>query len=360
MIINTYKKYLFFKLLKKKIIISFIFFVIAMIINLLEEIGFLRDSNDTLFTPILLTFLNAPSLLYEMLPFIFLISTQLFFIDLNESGEIFILRKFGIDNLEIIKFLIMTSLLISLIVIIIFYNFSSILKKQYLMIKNSYANDNKYLAVITKNGLWIKDSLDNQIIIINAKKIEVDHLIDSSITILNNDFNIVENLVAKKINIKDKNWELFDVLKTNNDNSSVKLERLNIQSNFNYERINNLYSDLSSLTFLGLLKIEKDYKSIGYSTDEIIIQKHSLYSFPFLLCAMTIISSLIMINIKNKTNLFKNIGIGVLISVLLYYFKNFSNLLGENDNLPLVLSVWLPSIFLLSISLIGIIKINEN
>ena len=47
-----------------------------------------------------------------------------------------------------------------------------------------------------------------------------------------------------------------------------------MKSNFDLERINNLFSDLSSLTYFELLKLEDDYKSIGYSIDEIEIQKH--------------------------------------------------------------------------------------
>ena len=54
----------------------------------------------------------------------------------------------------------MLSFLIGLAIITIYYNFSSSLKYSYLNLKNSYAKDNKYLAVITKNGLWIKDKID--------------------------------------------------------------------------------------------------------------------------------------------------------------------------------------------------------
>ena len=42
----------------------------------------------------------------------------------------------------------------------------------YLDIKNKYSKDNKYLAIVTENGLWIKDEIDNKINIINAEKIE--------------------------------------------------------------------------------------------------------------------------------------------------------------------------------------------
>ena len=185
-----------------------------MIINLIEEANFLKESETSFLTPVLLTSLNAPSLLYEMFPFIFLISTQFFFIEIFENKEIYTLRQFGVDNFSLLRFLSLSSLILGLIIIIVFYNFSSILKNEYLKIKNNYAGDKKYLAVITKNGIWIKDNLDDGTIIINSDKIDGEFLINSSITKFDNNFKIEENIISKKINIKNYEWELFDVITT--------------------------------------------------------------------------------------------------------------------------------------------------
>ena len=144
-----------------------------------------------------------------MFPFIFLISTQFFFIEIFENKEIYTLRQFGVDNFSLLKFLSLSSFLLGFIIIIIFYNFSSILKNEYLKIKNNYAGDKKYLAVITKNGIWIKDNLDNGIIIINSDKIDGEFLINSSITKFDNNFQIEENIISKKINIKNYEWVLY-------------------------------------------------------------------------------------------------------------------------------------------------------
>lgn len=298
--------------------------------------------------------------MYEMFPFIFLISTQFFFIEIYENREIDTLRLFGMDNFNLLKFLSITSFLFGFIVIFVFYNFSSILKNEYLKIKNNYADDNKYLAVITKNGIWIKDNFSEGTIIINADKIVDQYLIKSSISILDQNFMIKENIIAKKINVENKNWILQDVVITEPENVSKKLDEYSLKTNFDLEKINNLFSDLSSLTYFELLKLEKDYRSIGYSIDEIAIQKHKFYSLPFLLCVMTIIATIIMIYNKFKKNILLNLFIGIFFSVSIYYLGHFSNLLGENGRLPLILSVWFPVLMLISFSLIGIIKLNEN
>ena len=147
--------------------------------------------------------------------------------------------------------------------------------------------------------------------VINADKIINEFLTNSSITILNEDFEIKKNIIAETINIKSKNWILYKAIVTEPDNLSKKFDKIELESNFDLERINNLFSDLSSLTYFQLLKLEKDYNSIGYSTDEIEIQKHKFYSLPFLLCIMTIIGTIIMINNKFKKNLLFNIDISL-------------------------------------------------
>ena len=360
MLVKTYKRYLFKKFSKKIFLISSIFFVLVLIINLIEETSFLKDTNTSFLTPILLTTLNAPSLLYEMFPFIFLVSTQFFFIDIYEKKEIETLRLFGIDNFSLLKLLTLITFFFGIIIITIFYNFSSQLKNEYLKIKNNYADDKKYLAVITKNGIWIKDSFDDETILINADQIKGGFLINSSITVLDKNFKVKENIIAEKIDIRNKNWILNNVIITDFDNFSKKIKKTNFKSNFDLERINNLFSDLSSLTYFELLKLEKDYNSIGYSTNEIKIQKHRFYSLPFLLCIMTIIGTIIMIYNKFKKNLLFNVFIGIFFSVSIYYLSHFSSLLGESGKLPLIMSVWFPILMLSSFSTIGVIRLNEK
>ena len=83
-----------------------------------------------------------------------------------------IYKSFGLDNFKILKILISTSLILALLVTFVFYNFSAKFKYLYLDLKNNYTLDNKYLAVITENGLWLKDEIDNSILIVNASSID--------------------------------------------------------------------------------------------------------------------------------------------------------------------------------------------
>ena len=203
---KIYKKYILNSFVRLLLVVSSIFFLLALLLNLFEEINFFKDTNESLYYPLMLNFLNAPSILIDVFPFIFLISAQFLLINLIERNELITLKNFGIDNLRLIGIISIISFVASLIIIIFFYSFSAKLKHLYLEIKNEFASDNKYLAVITDNGIWIKDEIEGTKIIINADLIEGNLLKDVVITQFDNSFNPQKYIYGKTVNIKDNDW----------------------------------------------------------------------------------------------------------------------------------------------------------
>ena len=71
-------------------------------VNFFEEVRFSEKYEIEIFYVIYLSFLNAPSLIFEILPFIFFITIIFFYLELIENNEIEILITNGISNLQII------------------------------------------------------------------------------------------------------------------------------------------------------------------------------------------------------------------------------------------------------------------
>ena len=78
MLIKTYQKYLIKTFINLLLQITFVFFSLIIILSLFEEISYFKDLDTNFFYPIFLTFLNSPSIVYNIFPFIFLISTIFF------------------------------------------------------------------------------------------------------------------------------------------------------------------------------------------------------------------------------------------------------------------------------------------
>ena len=339
--------------------VFFIFFIIVLITNVLEQVDFFKNIEVSFFYLTFLSFLNTPSVIFEILPFIFLLGTQVFFIQLIDKNELEIFKYTGLDNIKIVKIIGIYSFILGIIFIIFFYNISSVLKNSYLLIKNSHTDDDKYLAVITENGLWIKDEIDNEINIINANKVSNQFLIDVSITVLNKNFEIIKIINSKKIDITTNEWKIFKPTVLANNNQII-LNELTLQSNFNLKKINSLFSNLASLTFIDLINLRKSYISLNYSVVDIDSHLIKIISYPIYLTLITIFSAVIMFGIGYQKNSFFKITIGILLSVVIYYINYFLNILGANEKIPLFLSIFLPLIILSIINFISIIKLNEK
>ena len=356
---KTYTKFLINLFNVSFIKVLIIFFTIILITNILEQIEFFKNINISFWYLIFLSFLNTPSIVFEILPFIFLLSTQIIFIQLIDKNELEIFKYTGLNNIKIIKILGIYSFIIGIIFVIFFYNISSILKNSYLLIKNSYSDDDKYLAVITENGLWMKDEINNNINIINANKVGNQFLLDVSITSFDKNFEILRIIRSKKIDITTNEWKIFKPVIIS-DNTQSALPEMILLSNFNLKKINSLFSNLSSLTLLDLITLRSSYVSLNYSVIDIDSHLLKIISYPIYLTLITILSAIIMFNIGYQKNSFFKITMGIFISVIIYYISYFFNILGTNEKIPLILSIFLPLIILSIINFISIIKLNEK
>ena len=356
---KTYIKFLITLFTTSFLKIFFIFFGIILVTNILEQIDFFKNIDLNFLYLVFLSFLNTPSIVFEILPFIFLLSTQVFFINLIDKNELEIFKYTGLNNLKITKIISIYAFILSLIFIMIFYNISSILKNSYLLIKNQYSEDNKYLAVITENGLWIKDEIEDKINIINANKVDNQFLIEVSITQLNKNFDILNIIQSDKVDISSFKWKIIKPVILNK-NQEYTLDELVLKSNFDLKKINSLFSNLSSLTVFKLIELRKSYKVLNYSLVDIDSHLYRVISYPIYLTLITILSSIIMFNIGYQKNTFYKITLGIFLSVVIYYINYFLNILGTNEKIPLILSIFMPLVMLTIINFTSIIKINEK
>ena len=234
------------------------------------------------------------------------------------------------------------------------------MKNNYLEFKNKYTKDNKYLAVVNENGLWIKDKLDNQYMIIHSGKIEKNVLKNLVISIYDNEFRNQNNIIANEANITKKTWQMSNAIIIDNFGKVEEFDNFNFKTNFDYIKINSLFSNLESLSIFELYEQRKDFESVGLNTIEVDIYLNKIFSIPISLIIFSLLSSILMLNVKLKKSKSFMIILGILLSVTIYYIYYFFGLLGANNKIPILLAIWLPNLILFLSCMIGIVNINEK
>ena len=204
-----------------------------------------------------------------------------------------------------------------------------------------------------------KDNINENVSIINASKIDGKFLVEASITELDKDFNVKRHIETKRIDISNSQW-IVNKPTIYLKNEKKNIDVLNFRSNFDFKRIQSLFSNLSSLSILELFQLKKNYNSLNLSTIEINLQLNKLISYPVYLCLMTLLATIIMFYSKSYHSNTLKISIGLFLSVLIYYINNFLYIMGKTEKINVIFSIWIPIIILLIFSSIYTIKINEK
>tara|TARA_B100000963_G_scaffold240500_1_gene210415 strand:- start:12539 stop:13627 length:1089 start_codon:yes stop_codon:yes gene_type:complete len=360
---NIILNYLLKGFLKTFIKVTLLFYCFGIILNLFEEIEFFKDSDASIFTPLFLTSLYIPGLIIQLLPFIIFITSLKFIVDIRNNKDLLTLKILGYSNFKIFFTFAITSFLLGWMILFFMNPITSIMSKYYEKTKGNYTKDIDHLATFNKNGLWIKESLNNGQRIISASNDKKNTLKNLIIFNFDNDYTLKEKIFSKSANIKEKKWILEDVriLKIDNGISTKnKLDYMTINSIYDYEKITSLFKNFDTLSFLDLIMNYNEFLQNGYNKIFLDHSLHAMLSLPFFLFIMTALASIMAFGTLKKSNNVKLIIIGIITCVIVFYLKDLSLALGKTNRISLILATWMPILIIGIFSSIGILQVNEK
>ena len=131
-------------------------------------------------------------------------------------------------------------------------------------------------------------------------------------------------------------------------------------SKYELKEIKSLYSNINTVSFWNLENEIKLLEDRGYSTGEMKAKLQRSYAFPFFLLSMVLLSSVFTLGVKFKENNWTYVFIAIIASVLIYFFNDFSAVLGKTEKLPIEVAVWMPIAIIFIFSAVGIIHANQK
>ncbi|MBD1172199.1 LptF/LptG family permease [Pelagibacterales bacterium SAG-MED05] len=361
--IKVLSQYLLQGYFKRIFKVVLIFYCFGLILNLFEEIEFFKNLNVTILIPISLTAVFIPSLIIKMLPFIIFISSLWFLLDLRNSKDLLTLKVFGYSNFKIFFILAITSFVFGWIILFTINPLTSSMVKYYEKTKSEYSKDIDHLVSINKNGLWTKENLKAGHRIISAEEIKNNVLKKITIFDLDNDYNLIQKIYSKTADISKNKWDLNEVLIIKFNDGIVQedyRDNYSIFSKYDDEKINSLFSNFDTMSFLDLILNYQDLQNKGYNKSYLDQNLNSMLSLPFFLFMMTALASILTMNTLKQSNNFTFILAGLIACVAVYYFKDLSLALGKTDRVSLSLAAWIPVAVIGLFGSIGILQINEK
>jgi lipopolysaccharide export system permease protein len=355
-------------LIKEFSLSLFIFFSIFLSLIILssyiEEIFFFREkqiSGNLFIKTFILSLIKTPTLIINMSPFIFLFSGIFFYVKLLRSNEITPLSLSGFSKNFVTLVPAIYSFLLGVFVILFLTPISSSLSRYYETVKQNYSkNDN--LLVMSNTGLWVKEKKNNETIIIRADKIidqNFENLKNITIYKFSNNGELVERIDTKKAEVQKNNWVLDNAKILDQDNVNKEEKKLNFETSISLTNLKNFFSNSETLSIWNINDEINQIKELGYYGQELIITLNKYLSLPFLLSSMIVLATFFTIKTGYQFNNFIYAFFGVLAGIFIYFLSDLSIAIGKSGKMPLIMSVWVPVILIMILSIYSIVK-EEN
>ena len=355
-------KYLVYQFLKSFFNVILIFIALGLIMNLFEEINFFRKFNVNISVPIALSFMVIPSMLVGILPFIIFLSSMLVFIKLKTNRDLISIKVLGYSNLKFLFIFASTAFVLGLFILGAINPLTSAIVKSYVDIKGKYDIYKNHLATITSNGIWIKEKIGSSTHVIQADGLKDNELINVSIYKFDENNILYERINAKTSDISSSKWISKNATRYEfgNKSNQESFETLLIDSNYDKEKLNSIYSNLDTISFYKLLSNTDELIKKGYNPSLLKEKKHFYLSLPFFLVLMVYLAGIFTLNDNERKQRTYYILLSIVACVLIFYLKNFSTALGTTERIPLTVSVWAPVIILSLFCSIGVLQINDK
>lgn len=345
-------------------IFTIIFLSLTFLTAFVEEIIFFKEKDinkNFFFTTFFLTLIRIPNLIIDISPLIFLFSGIFFYIKLLRSNEVTPFNFAGLSNKLIILAPATLSFFIGLLIVLIISPISAELSKYYEQEKQNYSN-NENLLIISNTGLWVKEKKINKNYIIRADRVKGDDFVNLknvTIYILDIEKNIFDKRIdANSLIIKKNIWNLKNA-KIISQKNIENYENYYYESNINLDQLKKFFSNSNIFSIWNIHDQLKDIRNRGYYGEELIVSLNKLLSLPFLLFSMICISTFFTLNLKVKFNNFVYIFFGIVTGVIVYFLSDLSIAIGKSGQIPLIFSIWVPVIIIMSLSIFSLLRSDE-
>lgn len=358
MILHYYFARRFFKMFAS---IFAVFFLFMTLIDLVEQMR--RYSNSVSFNDVLLvTLLNIPESLYQIMPLVMIISAVSLFIALARSSELVVARAVGRSALKTLVAPVVVAFAIGVFSVSILNPIVAATSVRYGELTESYRSGTSSAISIGREGLWLRQGDVKGQTVIRAERANSDGsvLYDISMLTYRPNGGPSRRIEAVSATLNDGSWTLrgakvWPLIPGVNPEKNAQEHRvLNVPSSLTREQITDQFGKPSSISLWDLPSFIGQLDEAGFSARRYAVWMQMELARPFFLVAMMLVGAAFTM----KHSRFGGTGLRVLSAILLgfglYYVRNFAQILGDNGQIPILVAAWVPAVasILLALGLI--------
>lgn len=340
------------RFLKSFVSVLLVFFAILSLIDLVEQVRKFGQTDTGFGTLLILTILNVPESLYRILPLITILATLSLFLALARSSELVVTRASGRSALHSLVGPVVTALLLGAIAVAAFNPIVAATQKQHELLVSRISGEVSTLSV-SAEGLWLRQGSRDGQTVIRATRANLDGTVLFDVTFLGYDRQGTPTfrIEAEQAELVTGAWSVTNAKEWRFDANSVipeidafETEKMSLASNLTRNQILDSFGTPSAIPIWELPGFIRRLEAAGFSARIHRTFMHMEFALPVLLVAMVLVGA----GFTMRHTRFGRTGMMVLAALgmgfTLYFIRNFTAILGENGQIPVILAAWGPPV----------------
>ncbi|MEN2975926.1 LPS export ABC transporter permease LptG [Tistrella bauzanensis] len=319
---------------------------LVLVVDLIELLRRASGNGEAnLATLIGMALLKNPFQIQRIAPFAVLIGGLITFARLTRSNELVVARAAGVSVWQFMGPPLGVALLLGLFLIGIFNPLAALMSARYEALEARYIGGQSSLLSVGPGGLWLRERLDGQPIVIHATKMAAGGTDLGNVTIFRYDSNEVfeDRIDATRAQLTDDHWRLENAVISAPDEVPVPQPVLDQPTRMTREQILDSFANPETMSFWALPGFIAQLRDAGFSAVQHRLYWHSLLALPLLMVAMVITSAAFGLRFTRRGGAGITIAGGVFTGFLLYFLTGVVYALGQSGGLPVVLAAWTPA-----------------
>ena len=306
------------------------------------EVGFLTELG--------LAALKSPSVILQLLPFVFLFGVLAAFVTLNRRGELVAIRAAGVSAWRFITPAALVALLLGVIALVALNPLAAAMDAGFERGRTAVSPDD----TPTTRHIWLRQGdAHTQVIIGAASRTGVGGVLlkDTSLFVYTLDddgsLNFARRIEASQARLMKGYWRLTDARDATPGARAVRYSTLSIPSNLNDRTAMERYASPQSMSLWTLPRAITRIEEAGFSATTYRLRFQQLLATPLLYTAMTILAAAFSLKLTRLGGLTTLAGAGVASGFAFFFLDEFSASMAKADVIPPFAAAWAPPILAL-------------
>ena len=339
---------------------------LAGIVTLIQSVELMRRVSNKIqepenFSVVGMAILNIPGVIDLILPIALIVGSMLCFDSWNRTNEFIVARSFGQSIWSALGSVIFAAFLVGVVFIGIINPIGSVTTREYEARMGALFDYGKKRLSVSADGIWLRDSHAGGRFIIHSDTLDVEtaNIVNPVIFTFDDERKLERRIRADSMRLTDDGWIIENAVawdsqgvRENPGTIVLPTSLAALDLGLSSESPNTI-AIYSLPAFIALLE------RAGLPSVDHRMHFHRLLALPFLLAGLAMIAARITLRNQRRERRVQLFTSGVLISVSIFLFSQFMQVLGTSMRLPTSLAAWAPAMVVLLIGAIMLARMDE-